>query len=63
MLNFKDYKKILKKCKKKRGSKIDFKLFLKISHIVCCQKNMAILRRIAKIVFKAFFYLSNKVIV
>ena len=31
-------------------------LFLKISHIVCCLKNKAILRRIAKIVFKAIFY-------
>ena len=44
---------------KYRHTRIDFKPFLKISHIVCCQKNKAILRRIAKIVFKAFFYLSN----
>ena len=44
---------------KKRRTRIDFKPFFKISHIVCCLKNKAILRRIVKNVFKAFFYLSN----
>ena len=44
---------------KELRTRINFKPFLKIIHIVCCLKNKDILRRIAKIVFKAFFYLSN----
>ena len=46
---------------KKRRTRIDFKPLLKISHIVYCLKNKAILDLIAKIVFKTFFYKSKQV--
>ena len=53
---------LAQKSLKKRRTRIDFKPFLKISHIVCCQKNKAILDLIAKIVLKTFFYKSKQVI-
>ena len=54
--------KFAKKRLKKRRTRIDIKPFLKISHIVYCLKNKAILDLIAKIVFKTFFYKSKQVI-